>query len=309
MRPFLRLAESRVSARSGDLASARRPVWWGVLLGMVLWLAALTPGRAADPPQRIVSLVPSVTETLFAIGAGPQVVGVSSYDREPPEVTGLPRVGALIDPDVERILSLRPDLVVVYASQADLREQMRRAGIATWPFAHAGLEDVARITTAIGALTGHAREGDALAASIDRQINDVRARDAGSTRPSVLLVFGREPLALRNIYASGGVGFLHDLIEVAGGRNVFADVSRESVQATTELILARAPDVIIELRPEGFSDGSREAAERAAWSTLGSVPAVRNARLHFLSGSEFVVPGPRIGKAAEKLAAAVRGGR
>jgi iron complex transport system substrate-binding protein len=103
------------------------------------------------------------------------------------------------------------------------------------------------------------------------------------------------------------VGFLHDLIEVAGGTNVFADVRRESVQATTELILARAPEVIIELRPEGFPDPSREQAERAVWSTLGSVPAVRNARVHFLSGSEFVLPGPRIGRAAEKLAAAVRG--
>jgi iron complex transport system substrate-binding protein len=125
----------------------------------------------------------------------------------------------------------------------------------------------------------------------------------------VLLVFGREPLALRNIYASGGVGFLHDLIEVAGGTNIFADVTRESVQATTELILTRAPDVIVELRPEGFPNASREQAERATWSTLGSVPAVRNGRVHFLSGSEFVVPGPRIGSAAQKLAAAVRGVR
>jgi iron complex transport system substrate-binding protein len=307
MRQFHRFDQPRVSGRSWDRVSARRFVSGLVLLGIALWLAAPTASRAANPPQRIVSLVPSVTETLFAIGAGPQVVGVSSYDREPPEVARLPRVGALIDPDVERILSLRPDLVIVYASQADLREQMRRAGIQTWPFAHAGLADVARITAEIGVLTGRGREGDALAASITKQIDDVRAQAARDTRPTVLLVFGREPLALRNIYASGGVGFLHDLVEVAGGINVFADVRRESVQATTELILARAPDVIIELRPQGFTDASREKAERAAWSTLGSVPAVRNARVHFLSGSEFVVPGPRIGRAAEKLAAAVRG--
>ena len=167
---------------------------------------------------------------------------------------------------------------------------------------------MARITTEIGALTGHAREGDALAASITGRLARVRASAAGRARPKVLLVFGREPLALRNIYASGGVGFLHDLIEVAGGVNVFADVRRESVQATTELILSRAPDVIIELRPEGLSNASREQAERDAWSTLAAVPAVRNGRVHFLSGSEFVVPGPRIGRAAEKIAAAIRQG-
>jgi ABC-type Fe3+-hydroxamate transport system substrate-binding protein len=128
---FQRRKEPTVGAPFCDARSARRPFYESVLLATALWLAALTPGRATDPPQRIVSLVPSVTETLFAIGAGPQVVGVSSYDREPPEVSKLPRVGALIDPNVERILSLRPDLVVVYASQADLREQMRRAGIET----------------------------------------------------------------------------------------------------------------------------------------------------------------------------------
>jgi iron complex transport system substrate-binding protein len=287
---------------TGHLKIMRRTILAGLLI------VSLGTAGATEAPRRIVSLVPSVTETLFAIGAGPQVVGVSSYDREPPEVDRLPRVGALIDPDVERILSLRPDLVIVYASQSDLREQMRRAGIQTWPFAHAGLRDVIRVAREIGALTGHSREADALADSITAQLDRVRAGSVGRTPPKVLLVFGREPMALRNIYASGGIGFLHDLIEVAGGVNVFADVRRESVQATTELILARAPEVIIELHAEGLPDASREQRERAAWSTLAAVPAVRNGRVHFLSGSEFVVPGPRIGRAAEKIAAAIRQG-
>jgi ABC-type Fe3+-hydroxamate transport system substrate-binding protein len=83
---------------------------------------------------------------------------------------------------------------------------------------------------------------------------------------------------------------------------VFADVGRESVQATTELILARAPDVILELRAEGLDDPSRRTAERDTWSTLASVPAVRRGRIYFLEGSEFVVPGPRIAEAARKMA-------
>ena len=151
----------------------------GGLLALLVLVSAVAVARAGGEPRRIVSLVPSVTETLFAVGAGKQVVAVSSYDREPPEVERLPRVGALIDPNVERILSLRPDLVVVYASQADLREQMRRAGISTWPFAHAGLSDVARITEEIGALTGHVHEGNTLAASIMKQIEPVRAASRG----------------------------------------------------------------------------------------------------------------------------------
>jgi ABC-type Fe3+-hydroxamate transport system substrate-binding protein len=286
---------------AAPVVSAGRRTPARVAISLCLLVAA-TRAQTGDLPHRIVSLVPSVTETLFAIGAGPQVVAVSSYDREPPEVSRLPRVGALIDPDVERILSLRPDLVVAYGSQTDLREQMRRAGIRTWAFVHAGLADVTRTIRELGSVTGRADQAETLATSIERQLASVRASAAGRPRPRVLLVFGREPLALRNIYASGGTGFLHDLVETAGGTNVFADVPRESVQATTELILARAPDVIIELRAEGLGDESRQMAERGAWSTLASVPAVRRGRIYFLEGSEFVVPGPRIARAARRVA-------
>ena len=99
-------------------------------IGLALWLhpSALTQSPA-KPPARIVSLIPATTEMLFAVGAGDRVVGVGSFDRFPPEVEKLPRVGALLDPDVERILALRPDLVVVYRSQTDLLAQLARAQI------------------------------------------------------------------------------------------------------------------------------------------------------------------------------------
>src|SRR3954454_20884870 len=118
-----------------------------------------TPARPAAPssaaPQRIISLIPPVTETLFAVGAGPQVVAVSSFDNYPPEATRLQRVGALLDPDVERILSLRPDLVVVYASQVDLCAQLERAHIPTYVYSHAGLADVTSTIREVGARVGH----------------------------------------------------------------------------------------------------------------------------------------------------------
>ncbi len=111
-------------------------------------------------------------------------------------------------------------------------------------------------------------------------------------------------MSLRGIYASGGAGFLSDLIAIAGGENVFADVARESVQAGPGLILARRPDVIVELRADAMSP-SDIARETAAWDALSAVPAVRNRRVVFLTGSEMVVPGPRIGRAAERLAGAI----
>src|SRR5262245_24707828 len=99
-----------------------------VLLCFVFSVSSVVLVRG-QAPKRIVSLVPNVTEILFAIGAGPQVVAVSNYDVEPPEVRSLPTVGALLDPDTEKIISLRPDLVITYGSKADLQAQLKRASI------------------------------------------------------------------------------------------------------------------------------------------------------------------------------------
>jgi iron complex transport system substrate-binding protein len=251
-------------------------------------------------PRRIISLVPNVTEMLFAIGAGPQVVGVGSFDTYPPEVSSLPRVGGLLDPDVERILSLKPDLVVVYGTQSDLRRQLERARIDLFPYQHGALATVTKTMRALGDRVGRRPEAERVAADVEARLAAVRRRVAGRPRRSTLLVFGREARALRGIYASGGWGFLHDMIEIAGGRNVFADVRREAVQTTTELILARAPEVILELRSALEPDDLER--ERAVWTPLASVPAVRSGRVYILVDPALTVPGPRIAAATELIA-------
>src|SRR5690606_23255498 len=111
------------------------------------------------------------------------------------------------------------------------------------------------------------------------------------------------PGALRQVWASGGTGFLHDLLDVAGADNVFADTDRENVQATTEVLLARAPDVIVELRSAQDASGDAEAIR--VWDVLGSVPAVREKRVVRIAGDDFVIPGPRLAQAAEQLARAI----
>jgi iron complex transport system substrate-binding protein len=256
------------------------------------------PQRA---PARIISLIPAVTEMLFAIGAGPQVVAVSSFDRYPPEVEKLQRVGALIDPDVERILSLRPELVVVYGSQADLRAQLERAKIPLYIYSHAGLADITATIRSVGARVGRGQAADRTARDIETRIESVRQRVAGRPRPRTLIVFEREALTLRGIYASGGYGFIHDMVEAAGGANVFADVKREAVQATTELILSRGPEAILELRADVLSAGVRQR-EAAVWQSLPALPAVRTGRVYFFGDPRTVIPGPRIAEAIELFA-------
>jgi cobalamin transport system substrate-binding protein len=255
----------------------------------------------AAPARRIVSLVPNLTEMLFAVGAGPQVVGVSSYDDFPPDVQSRPRVGALLDPDTERILSLKPDLVVVYGSQTGLEGQFARVGIRVYAYRHAGIANVLQTIRDLGALSGHKEEGDRVTARLQSQLDGIRARVRGRTRPKTMLVMGRDVLALRGVYVSGGVGFLHELLDVAGGEDAFGDVRREGVQPSNETMIVRAPQVIIELRRETPPpDVVRK--ERAVWSQLPSIPAVRNGRVHLLYGGYLLAAGPRLAEAAETLA-------
>ena len=257
---------------------------------------------AAPQQQRIVSLVPALTEMLFAIGVGSSVIGVSNFDAFPPDVSRLPRVGALLDPDTERILSLRPTLVLIYGSQTDLQAQLRRAGIRTYVYRHGGIRTIYQSLQELGNATDHRPQADRVVRNLRARIDAVRTRVAGRPRPRVLLVIGRQPKTLREIYVSGGRGFLHEMLDIAGGQNVFADIARESAQPSQETLIARAPEVVIEVHAEGMFKTSTAEAERAVWSSLPSLPAVRNRRVHVLIGQYLVVPGPRFAEATETLA-------
>ena len=268
-------------------------------------LQATQSRRVAGAAGRIVSLVPALTETLFAIGAGSQVVGISSFDTYPPEVRLLPRVGALLDPDTERILALRPDLVITYGSQSDARARFESAGIRVFTYRHAGIAGTLRAIRELGEVTGHRSNAEVVAARIESRLAMVRTRVRGARRPRTLLVFERSPRTLRGMYASGGSGFLNEMLDAAGGTNVFADVLQESVQPSHETLIARRPEVVLEVRARGLIDSEDEVRERAVWSALPSLPAVRTGRIHFLTSDTIVVPGPRLADGAELLARAL----
>jgi len=277
----------------------------------VIASALLLSGLAAygqAPPRRIISFIPAVTEMLFALGVGDRVVAVGSFDRYPPAIEKLPRVGALLDPDLERILSLRPDLVTVYGSQTDLKAQLERAKVPIFAYSHAELSDVTKTILDLGDRVGRAERARELTGEIERALADVRRRVAAIPRPRTLIVFGRESLSLRGIYASGGYGFVHDMVTAAGGDNIFADLKQQAVQATAELIIARRPEVILELRAEPLTP-DQQAKELATWKQLSSVPAVRDGRVHIIADPRVVVPGPRVGEGAALLAAAIHGSR
>ena len=257
-------------------------------------------------PQRIVSLVPAVTEILVSIGAGSELVGIGSFDQipiGPDQGSSVTRVGGLLDPNVERIFTLRPDLVILYDTQTDLRSQLEKASIPILTYTHEGLAEVSDMIRLLGIRTGHSTEAETIATELEASLVAIQRRVAGRPKPRTLLVFGREPLTLRNVYASGGIGFLQDMLEVAGGNNVFSEIDSENVsQVSSESILSAAPEIIIEIRYGENLPRNIVEDERAVWTQLSTLPAVRNNRIYFVTGNRFVVPGPRVAQATEELA-------
>ncbi len=277
----------------------RRANALGLIVGVLL---SLRPTARVAEARRVISIIPATTEMLFAMGGGDRVIAIGTYDRYPPEAQTLPRVGALVDPNVERILQMRPDLVVLYGTQTELKRRLERAHIAYYSYIHKGLADITDTIRTLGMRVGVEPAAQVLASHIEQQLADIQRRVASAQRPRTLLVFGREPGSLRNIEASGGEGFLHDMLEAAGGTDVLSEIHRESVMMTTEMVLARAPEVIVELR---YTTAESNGADSKAWNRLSAVPAVRNHRVLLLVGDEFVVPGPRVADAVKKLAAAL----
>ena len=151
------------------------------------------------------------------------------------------------------------------------RARLDRAGIPYYTYQHKALPDIVTTIRAIGARIGSAARADAVASAMERSLGEIRSKTAGLPHPATLLVFERDPASLRNVYASGGYGFLHDMLEIAGGRNVFAAVKQQAVQASTEMLIASKPEVIIELLYGDSLKNADIAKELRAWSALASI--------------------------------------
>ena len=290
----------------------------GVVLVLVLVLALALPAcareapraataRTADdfgdtlvlraPPRRIVSLNPSTTELLFAIGAGGRLVGRTTYDRWPDAALALPDLGPGLRPNVEGVLAARPDLVLLYASDdnRDAARRFRAAGVATAAYRVDRIADFRRVTLALGALTGDSAAARATVDSVAATIARVRAATTALPRPTVFWPLYDQPLL-----ATGGGSFLDELIDVAGGRNVYGMLPEPSPRITVEDLLKRDPEIILvspDSRPRYLAD--------PRWRGLR---AVREGRVLAVDTMLVFRPGPRLGEAARAVAALLHPG-
>jgi iron complex transport system substrate-binding protein len=241
------------------------------------------------PARRIVSLNPAATELLFAIGAGASVVGRTTWCDYPPAAKAVPSLGDGINPNLEAIVARKPDLVLLYTSgqNADAVRRLADLGIPALRFRTDSLSDVPRLAQVFGRLTGHEATADSLARGFETELAAATVPPTGRRPTAFLLVWDQPPMTV------GRGSFLTELIERAGGENLFADVTSSSAPVSVEAVAARNPDVILVLgrEPPAF-------AGRPEWQV---VRAVRERRFVAAEGSEFSRPSPRAPGAIRRL--------
>lgn len=275
---------------------------------VVAWLACAPPAaavtvkdmtgrdvRLAAEPRRIVSLVPSATEIIFALGSDDRIAGVTDYCDFPPEARRKPSVGGMVNPSLETLVTLRPDLVIATTegNRDETFAQLGRLGIPTYLVVAHRLADVTLLVERLGELTGRPDAARSLASRLQRRIDAVRRAVAARPRPRVLYVVWPEPLIV-----PGRDALVTELIHAAGGESITADAGDSYPRMSLEAAVARNPEVIM-LATHGAGTGS---VDRDKWDRLRNLPAIRSGRLHAVDGNLLHRYGPRVVEGLEALA-------
>jgi len=261
--------------------------------------SAMAGGKACggdkSGPCRIVSLSPSVTETLFAIGLGAEVVGVTRFCSYPPEACERPGVGGYIDPSYEAIVALEPDIAVLLPEQADVKTKLKALGINSITVDNKTVEDILASIGTLGRAFGAVKRAEALTAELKAKIAAVRGRVKGLSRPAVVVSVARGmgSIGIKTVYVAGRDGYFDELITIAGGVNAYRDEKMKFPRFSWEGLLSLNPDVIIDLIPSLEKKGWNKADILHEWKVMKGLKAVDEKRVYILGEDYVTIPGPR----------------
>jgi iron complex transport system substrate-binding protein len=274
------------------------------LLTAVLLIAGLLVSGCVDrkPPQtpelkRIVSMSPNLTEIVFALGAGNLLVGVDQYSIYPPQAKSLPQMGSYLDPSIEQIVAARPDLVLVVDTDENLKDTLTNAGLKFEAFKNDTFADIIDSIEKLGSLLNKTELAGQITDRIVWARAYVEASLQGHQRVRVVLVAGRNPGRLQDIYVAGSSSFIGEIISYAGGDNVFGELSLPWPEVGVEAIVGADPDIIIDATlSKGASDADFEAL-RHDWDSLPSLRAVKDDRIITPRDGWWQIPGSNIDSA------------
>jgi iron complex transport system substrate-binding protein len=273
-------------------------------VGMAL-AAIATQLPAQAKPHRIVSTAPSITEALFALGLGSEVVGVSRFCEFPPEVLKLPKVGTYIKPDPEAIARLAPDLVILQGNPTEVANRLNALHISFAEVPHGTLNDVFTGIQIIAKAAGVPGRADPLVSHIQSGLDAIQSKAKTLPSPRVLLIMDRRQGMLSDLIAIGPSNYVNQIMEIAGGTNVLAKPGLPQYpRISLETVLRENPDIILDLSGTQESEEQRQAARGATlalWRQNGELTAVRNGHVYVGTSNALLVPGPRTVEAAQRL--------
>jgi iron complex transport system substrate-binding protein len=276
-----------------------------MLTRRTLTLALLATALPAAPPQRIVSTAPSITELLYALGLGDRVVGVTRFCRYPPDALLKPKIGDYTSPNLEAIAALRPDLVVIQTNPIHLADLLARLKLHVLEIDQENIAAIYKSTQEVGAATGTEQHAAQLTDSIREGLAKIRASVQALPRVRMMFVIGRSPDRLDGLVVAGRASYLNEAIEIAGGENVFKDAKAAYPEVSLEEVMARNPQVIVDMGDMADTVGVTEQHKRsviALWNRIPTLAAVKQHHVFAVASDIYVVPGPRVIDAAKAFA-------
>jgi iron complex transport system substrate-binding protein len=254
--------------------------------------------------RRVVSMAPSITETLYVLGISDRLVGVTRYCTYPPEVQKLPKVGGFLDPNFEAIVALKPELVILLEEQEQSLPGYQKLGLKTTVVCHKYVDGIVDSLRTIARVCGVESQGRRAADDIQSRLDRVRAKTAHAKRPRVMVAIDRlrGSGGLVDVYIAGDDAYFDKMIELAGGENVYhRSVARFPV-VSTEGIMRMNPDVIVDMASGVDTEHFQPEHTLADWQSLTNVEAVKQHRVYAFNRDYAIVPGPRFIRFVEDLA-------
>jgi len=253
--------------------------------------------------MRIISCAPNFTEMLFALDSGDKVVGVTDFCKFPPEAALKEKIGGYLNPNLEKIITLRPTLVITPKTKSDLPQKLRRLNIPTLEIPNETVSDALNAITSIAKAVGVPERGAQLRSAIAHDLESLKTKYAHKPPVRTLIVVGRAPDSLRDIYAAGAGTFLDELLRFGGGENILPPQPALYPKLSRESLIALNPDVILDTTFSGLASTTDTLkAALNPWLDLTSVNAVKNGRVYIIFDPSLTIQGPRLAHSARIIA-------
>ncbi len=276
-----------------------------ILFSIFFFIIQLNSIAFADKAQRVISFSPSITEVLFAIGAGNQVAAVTDFCTYPEEALKKPKIGGMLNSSAESIIALKPDLLIFQPGKSNVKQLAKNINIKYIEASFQDLKSIYKSIQDIGNVVGRVEEAQKLITDIKEKLASYQERLKTMKPKSTLLILGDSQDPLRDLYAVGKKTFLDELLTLSGGENVLDKTLSQYPKISREFIISRSPEVVIIAGPNSEVAEKGFSSDLNAWRVLGSVRAVQNKNIHIISADYILIPGPRLVNIVDKFYQAI----